>query len=610
MALMRLRHQLVLASVVISLVVVAMVGGPLLYDRASREDAADRRLVDTAHAMAEHAARSLNPLEILLGEEAEDLVTVISAGGLTPIGAHRMLQRHYGKTPQLLDMAYVDANGDLYGVSGSPKAPRINLAFRDYFKAHRDRPELGLYVGKPIVMRQDNRPAIPVSCRLEGPDGRFLGVLVALLDPSYFQAFYDAASRVDDHSIALVDLSGRILAASTRFPGTPQPKTSGERLAGKAGALLDGLERGQDSAGPSSIDFDPGHGKRLRRASVARVPGWPLAIVDAQRPDTVLSGWRTLASIMAGVTALFLLCVAGLTAFGLRSIAREEKTKKRLAKSRDQLELHAGELEQIARALVSAKADAERNRDDAERSRDEAERANRHKSEFLARMSHELRTPLNAIIGFSEIIRDQVLGEDRKGTYREYAGHISDAGQLLLSLINDVLDIAKIEAGRMQLRMERVDPTAAATLSVELMQAMASSRQICIGLEVAGDLGTLTADARALRQIIVNLLSNAVKFTLPGGQVKVGVGRGAGGIEIAVSDTGIGMNDSEIEIAMQEFGQIDSALTRTQPGTGLGLPLTKRLVELHGGTFRLASVPGIGTTATVWLPQEAMQAAA
>src|SRR5690242_1417891 len=114
---MRLRHQLVLASVAVSAVVVAMVGGPLLFDRASREDAADRRLVDTAHAMAEHAARSLNPLEILLGEDAEDLVNALSAGGLTPAGAHRMLQRHYGQTPQLLDMALIDAGGDLYADS-------------------------------------------------------------------------------------------------------------------------------------------------------------------------------------------------------------------------------------------------------------------------------------------------------------------------------------------------------------------------------------------------------------------------------------------------------------------------------------------------------------
>ncbi|MBX6321061.1 MAG: hypothetical protein IRY94_04470 [Rhodospirillaceae bacterium] len=600
---MRLRHQLMLASVAVSMVVVAMVGGPLLYDRAKRLDAADRRLVETAHAMAEHAARSLNPLEILLGQDAEDLTRAIGAGTLTPVVAHRLLERHYGQIPQLLDIAFLDAEGRLYGLSTSGMPPRIDLSFRDYFKAHRDRPEFGLFVGQPIVMRSGARPAIPLSCRVEAADGRFLGVLVALLDPSYFQTFYDAASRVDDHSIALIDLKGRVLAASTHFPGAPQPKTSGERLSPRAFSLLDGLRHTAYRTGPRDIDVDPGPGTSIRRGAAARVPGWPLAVVDLQRSETVLAGWRTLAPVMAGVTALFLLCVGGLTAFGLRSIGREEEAKRRLAESRDQLELHASELEQIARALVAAKAEAERNRD-------EAERANRHKSEFLARMSHELRTPLNAIIGFSETIRDQVLGPDRQQTYREYAGHIFDAGQLLLSLINDVLDIAKIEAGRMQLRLETVDPGETATASAELMRSMAAGRDIALTLEVAPAVGTLEADPRALRQILVNLISNAVKFTLPGGRVTVSVDREAGGVRLSVSDTGIGMSEAEIEIAMKEFGQIDSALTRTQPGTGLGLPLTKRLVELHGGDFRLQSAPGAGTTATVWLPRGRMREAA
>jgi signal transduction histidine kinase len=162
----------------------------------------------------------------------------------------------------------------------------------------------------------------------------------------------------------------------------------------------------------------------------------------------------------------------------------------------------------------------------------------------------------------------------------------------------------------MQLRLEPIDPAAAASASVELMRTMARARDIELALQLSPALGTLIADARALRQILVNLLSNAVKFTLPGGRVTVAVRRARGGVDISVSDTGVGMSQAEIEIAMQEFGQIDSPLTRTQPGTGLGLPLTKRLVELHGGSFRLESEPGTGTTATVWLPQEAMRAAA
>jgi signal transduction histidine kinase len=583
-----------------------MVAGPLYYDRAQRLAAAERDSRETAHAMAEHAARSLNPLELLLAEDAEDLAWELEIGILTPDSAYRLLTRHRSEMPQLAEVTFIDADGRLYARSSRRDSPPIDLSDREYFRRHRDEPRTGLLVDGPMVSRVSGRPAFTLTCRVQDGSGQFLGVLVAVLDPGYFTLLYDAASQNTARGLSLVGLDGRIFAASSQFP-FDTPGLIGAPLPAAADPLLAALAAGAPSAGPR--DIASGADAEALRATVSRVTGWPLALVDTVRPAVVLAGWHTLASITAGATALFLLCVAGLTWFGLRSIRREEHAKRRLARSRDQLALHASELEQTARALVAAKAEAERHRDEAERSRAEAERANQHKSEFLAAMSHELRTPLNAINGFSEIIRDQVLG-DRQATYREYAGHIHDAGQLLLSLINDVLDLAKIEAGRMTLRLEQVDPAAAASATVDLIKAAAGAKSIDLALELEPRLGLLTADARALHQILINLLSNAVKFTLRGGRVSVRVGRAGDGVELAVSDTGIGMTAAELEIAMQEFGQVEGPLNRSQAGTGLGLPLTKRLVELHGGTFRLESAPGQGTTATVWLPQEAMRAAA
>jgi signal transduction histidine kinase len=613
---MQLRHQIMLASIAVSMVVAAMVAGPLYYDRAQRLAAAERDSRETAHAMAEHAARSLNPLELLLAEDAEDLTRAIVAGTLTPAGAYRLLTRHRSEMPQLAEIAFIGADGKLYAQSSREHPEPIDVADRAYFIRHRDAARHGLILGEPIVSRLSGQPAFTLSCRLEDAAGRFLGVLVAMLDPDYFALLYDAASQGGGRGLALADLSGHVLAASSHFPALGGGGRTGPSLPPDTPILLSPLGGALPNAGPLQLSF-LAPGAEPIHANAVRVADWPMVVIDTLQPSAVLAGWHTLSSITAGATALFLLCVAGLTWFGLRSIRREEHAKRRLARSRDQLALHASELEQTARALVLAKAEAERNRDqaersavEAERSRAEAERANRHKSEFLASMSHELRTPLNAINGFSEIIRDQALGTERQATYREYAGHIHDAGQLLLSLINDVLDLAKIEAGRMQLRLEPVDPAATAAATVDLMRAQAGAKAIALALELEPRLGALHADARALRQILINLLSNAVKFTLPGGRVCLKVARAADGIEISVSDTGVGMTAEEMEVAMQEFGQVDGPLNRSQPGTGLGLPLSKRLVELHGGSFRLESAPGQGTTATLWLPQEALRAAA
>jgi signal transduction histidine kinase len=227
--------------------------------------------------------------------------------------------------------------------------------------------------------------------------------------------------------------------------------------------------------------------------------------------------------------------------------------------------------------------------------------ANRHKSEFLANMSHELRTPLNAIIGFSEVLDERYFGQltDKQD---EYVKDIHSSGKHLLSLINDILDLSKIEAGRMELEVSDFDLPSALDNALTLVKERAQRHSIALGKRVDPALGTVRADERKVKQIMLNLLSNAVKFTPEGGRVSVAAKANGEAIEISVADTGIGIAPEDQEAVFEEFKQVGRDYTRKAEGTGLGLALTKRFVELHGGTISLTSTPGKGSTFTFTLP--------
>ena len=227
--------------------------------------------------------------------------------------------------------------------------------------------------------------------------------------------------------------------------------------------------------------------------------------------------------------------------------------------------------------------------------------ANKHKSEFLANMSHELRTPLNAIIGFSEVLSERMFGEVNE-KQAEYLKDIHESGRHLLSLINDILDLSKIEAGRMELELSTFHLPTALSNAMTLIRERAQRHGIELGLEVDQQLGEVNADERKFKQIMLNLLSNAVKFTPDGGKVDVCARRANGAVEVAVRDTGIGIAPEDQALVFEEFRQVGRDGMRKAEGTGLGLALTRRFVELHGGAIRLESTPGRGSTFTVSLP--------
>ncbi len=237
--------------------------------------------------------------------------------------------------------------------------------------------------------------------------------------------------------------------------------------------------------------------------------------------------------------------------------------------------------------------------------KEEAERANRAKSEFLANMSHELRTPLNAIMGFGELIAQQRLGSIGNARYAEYGQDIVESGRHLLGLIQEILDFAKVDAGRLSLIEENVNIRGVIDACTHMLMDRAAQAELAIETRIAPEVGMVRADERRLKQILLNLMTNSIKFTPPGGRVIVGAHLDRGGcLVIEVGDTGIGIAEKDIAKALEPFGQIDTAFNRRVEGTGLGLPLAKRLVEMHGGTLRLESRPGSGTTTTVWLPAE------
>ena len=255
----------------------------------------------------------------------------------------------------------------------------------------------------------------------------------------------------------------------------------------------------------------------------------------------------------------------------------------------------------------------------------ELEDASRMKSEFLANMSHELRTPLNAIIGFSEVLRDGLIGE-MTDQQRGFIGDIFSSGKHLLSLINDILDLSKVEAGKMMLDLEPVQVSSLFVNSLSIIREKAATRHIRLEMDAAEELGSMQADARKVKQIVYNLLSNAVKFTAEGGRVTLRAGRVpradvgqlsgswtgrsfpladnefAEFLEISVTDSGIGISPEGLEHLFKPFSQIDSGLARKFEGTGLGLAMVKLLAELHGGAVAVESAVGEGSCFTVWLP--------
>jgi signal transduction histidine kinase len=467
---------------------------------------------------------------------------------------HRELQEIERRFPQIFAIWLSDPAGVTRAGSRLFPMPPSPAGDREYFLAHKDA-DIGVFVGRPIVSRLLKTANIPVSLRRNASDGGFDGVILLSMDPAYFTEFYGSFIDDLDAVVSLTRSDGEYLVHNPPRPLPAPPLASDTELMTRSRLADEGVFWGRSSADG-----------RLRIAAFKKLNRYPVVVFFAVRADAVMARWYN----NLVVYGLF----AAPAMLGLMLLAY--------------LALRRARAEQVAFAAMRL-------------AQETAERANRAKSVFLANMSHELRTPLNAVIGFSEMIEREMLGPVGVPAYRGFATDIREAGKHLLTIINDVLDIARAENETIPLSLADIDAGAVIEQAERLVAGQAASA----GITLTADTGRgtrLRSDETRLRQILVNLMSNAIKFTPAGGVVNVSARRDSAAIRIAVSDTGIGIAEADLPIALTPFGQVDSTLARKYDGAGIGLPLAKRFAEALGGSLDIASVVGEGTTVTVSLP--------
>ena len=452
----------------------------------------------------------------------------------------------------------------------------------------------------PVYFRKETEPYMTIARPAGGAGG---GVTVAEVNLKFV---WEVVSRIQigKAGLAYVVNSAGTLIAHPDISLVLQ-KTDMSRLAQVAA-----LARGEGADAPIARDLK---GEEVLTAH-ARIPtlNWTVFV------ELPLA--EAFAPLYASVLRIGLLLLAGLVLSMLASLylARRMVEPIRAIQAgaarigvgqlEQRIEVHTGdELEALSEQFNKMAVDLKESYSGLERKVEQRTRdleiANQHKSEFLANMSHELRTPLNAIIGFSEVLQERMFGE-MNDKQAEYIDDIHGSGKHLLSLINDILDLSKIEAGRMELDLATFSVPEAIGNALTLVKERAVRHGIELTASIDPAVGEISADERKFKQILLNLLSNAVKFTPEGGRVVV-VARPADGlIEVSVTDTGIGIAPEDQEAVFEEFRQVGKDYTRKAEGTGLGLALTRKFVELHGGKIRVKSEPGKGATFTFTLPLE------
>ncbi|HTI88831.1 MAG TPA: sensor histidine kinase [Alphaproteobacteria bacterium] len=539
------------------------------YDAAIED--ASRDSENLATVFADHTSRTVQPVvESLDALEAN----VDGLLGPTHDAIEQRLRARLGHMPQLLWFAVVGADGQ--PIATLKPFPTRKLG--DWSKI----PWFAKYLAPQADTENRFGPLmkgdfsgdwfVPVTRAVYNADGSLKAVVSAALNVSYFAALYGTLDIGAGGSITLFDTDGRILARYPRhgeFVGLS--RRDGNLFTQMLPSADHGRIRGQTVAKDREVI-----------GSYRRTPDYPLLItVLYGRPD-VLGAWRRSLPLYGG-GALLVLAFAAVASFAFSKAAESAKA---LAVAQKEVEM----VQASEQALMAAK--------------EEAELSSRAKSEFLANMSHELRTPLNAIIGFSEMMQSEQFGPLGNARYTGYADDIHDSGLHLLSVINDILDVSKIEAGHMELDESEVNLRSVVAASLALVQGRAEERKIAIETMSSPRLPPVRADERKIKQIVINLLSNAVKFTPPNGTVSVSLAVEDGWACVRIKDTGIGIPADRLPHIARPFVQIDSGLNRRFEGTGLGLALSRALAELHRGTLDIASAEGQGTVVTLRLPPD------
>jgi signal transduction histidine kinase len=464
----------------------------------------------------------------------------------------------------------------LVGLAGLAELGRVNQRAEDFVKLQR---KIAAY---RQIQHDTTTQLYSVASALLMPDERTLDATLRQLN----QFGYDL-DRLQFVAPDEAELLARVQVDYDTFIGVV---TEVIRLI-RAGNVAEGREVQIGRAGPLADSLERLTNELVNKAEadmVARIDESEQGYVDSRRFVIAIAiGSFLLALALGYAISWSLLGPVGQMDVRFNEIAAGDFTQQVSVPNRDEFGALATNLNRMNAELA--------------RLYHQLEAANRHKSEFLANMSHELRTPLNAIIGFSEVLQERMFGElnDKQA---EYIHDIFTSGGHLLSLINDILDLSKVEAGKMEVELALFDLADTLQGALTLVRERATRHGITLGLNVDADVGSIVADERKVRQILLNLLSNAVKFTPDGGRVSLAAKRGSNGVEISVADTGIGISPEDQTALFEEFRQVGTDAARKHEGTGLGLALAKRFVELHGSTVRVESAPGRGTTFMFSLP--------
>jgi signal transduction histidine kinase len=505
------------------------------------------------------------------------------------------------KLPELLSPAVhimiLDASGKVRASTLKRDSSPVYLLERDYFIAHRSNPNLGFFIGRPIYGKVSKRLIIPVTRRLNSPSGQFAGVLNFGLDPERLTMLYRKVNLGKTASMELVRSDGTIMARYTHAKGLDRPSIS-KRVVDFESVRRGNLAGSGEFSGKSSIDGV----KRLYHWR--DVQGYPLFVATGLSETGALAGANYQARIVIGLGIAALSLPLIMMLMLNREISRRVEHAVALDRESEKVREEHRALLAITEELAKERIKLRKTNSELVSAQRRAEAANQAKSAFLANMSHELRTPLNAILGFSEIIRDKMFGND-SSRYAEYAADIHRSGSHLLNIVSDVLDITRIEAGKIEVREEKIKLSAVLAESLNAVTQQAVKAEVLL-TPAAPEIGAaILGDKTKLIQIVINLLSNAIKFTPKGGSVSLSAAHeGERGLIVTIRDTGIGMSNHEIQDALELFRQVDNGLGRRYEGTGLGLPLALKLMELHGGNLTIDSVPRSGTAVTLHFPSE------